>query len=856
MRNKTTKIALFILSGFLFYSCSLIKRVPDGKHLLEKNDIVVNGESKNTDELKAQLYQQPNSSILGYHLRLHLYNLAKPNADSSYQAWLDRKPGRRESLQKLLSDKQVQRLGNSFIVSGYSKFLKKVGEPPVIVDPARVRKSANRLMAHYYKQGFFRTKIGFSIDTLGNKKAKVNYNVTTGKPYVVDSITPYIATPVLDSLYQTTTKKSVLKSNKQYNESDFTEERERITTFFRNRGAYTFQQNNISYVVDTVNTGYKANVDLIIDDQTIREEDTTYTRPFKLYKIKEVNIYTKNPADESQAIDSTSHKGFNIFSTGKINYRSQALTNPVFIMPGSIYSDSTRILTSRYLNNLRVFDYPTIEYIIDSTNTNEGSLITNIYLTPRERFKFIASIDLTHSNIQDVGIEGSTGISIRNLFRGAEILDLTVRGNIGSSSDPDIADQSFFNILEYGADAKLSFPRLFFPFNTDIIIPKSMIPSTLMTFGISRQQNIGLDKESFSGVLNYNWTPKENVTARLDFFNIQYVRNVNPQNYFNVYNTSYDRLNDIANSYVGSINPDYFVPDDNPNNDKQLIIESGTDGFIDDVTSDAITVSANDKQDVRSIEERKNRLTENNLIASSNFTYTTTSRENLTDNGFFIFKTKIETAGNALALLSSLTDSGNRSASGNKTILDVEYSQYVKGEVDFIKHFDLKQGKVLAMRAFFGLAVPYGNSKSIPFIRSYFAGGSNDNRAWQSYSLGPGRSGGLNDFNEANLKMAYSAELRFDILGQLKGAVFGDVGNIWNVFDDQDDPDYTFNGLSSLQDLALGSGFGIRYDFNFFVIRLDLGFKTYDPGRPVNDRWFKEYNLANAVYNVGINYPF
>ncbi len=856
MRNKTTKIALFILSGFFLYSCSVVKRVPEGEHLLEKNNIEVNGESKNDDELKDQLYQQPNSNILGYNLRLHLYNMAKPNADSSYQAWLDRDPERHELLKKLLSEKQVQRFGKSFVVSGFSNFLKKVGEAPVTVDAVRVRKSANRLLSYYYKQGFFRTKVGFSIDTLGGKKAQINYNVTTGKPYIVDSINTYIDTPVLDSLYQTTQKNSLIKKNKQYNEADFIGERDRIKTYFKNRGAYTFEVNNISYVVDTVNTNYKANVDLIINNETIRTEDSTYTRPFKLYKISQVNIYTKNPADKSQAIDSTSYKGFKIFSTGKLNYRPKALTDPVFIMPGDMYADSTRALTYKYMNNLRVFNYPKITYATDSTDITGQSLITNIYLSPEKKFKFITSADVTHSNIQDVGLEGSMGVSIRNLFRGAEILNLTVRGNIGSSSDPDIADQNFFNIQEYGADAKLTFPRLFFPFKTENIIPKNMIPSTLLSLGISRQQNIGLDKESFSGILNYNWTPKERVFASMDLFNIQYVRNVNPQNYFNVYNSSYDRLNDIANTYVNSINPEYFVENTNPTQDKRLIIESGTNGFINDVTDGFIPVTAEDKRNVRSIEERKKRLTENNLIAATNFTYTTSNQESNTDENFFVFKTKVETAGNTLTLLSELTDKGQRSSSGNKTILDVEYSQYVKGELDFIKHFDLRRGKVLAMRAFFGLALPYGNSNSIPFTRSYFAGGSNDNRAWQSYSLGPGRSGGLNDFNEANLKMAYSAELRFNLFGQLNGAIFGDVGNIWNVFDSQEDPDYTFNGLSSFRDLAVGSGFGFRYDFNFFVVRLDLGFKTYDPGRPVNDRWFKEYNFANTVYNVGINYPF
>lgn len=214
-------------------------------------------------------------------------------------------------------------------------------------------------------------------------------------------------------------------------------------------------------------------------------------------------------------------------------------------------------------------------------------------------------------------------------------------------------------------------------------------------------------------------------------------------------------------------------------------------------------------------------------------------------------------AGNTLALLSGALKDKEESASGNETIFDVEYSQYAKGELDLIKHWDLKGGKVLAMRAFFGLAVPYGNSNTIPFTRSYFAGGSNDNRAWQSYSLGPGRSEGVNDFNEANMKLAASAELRFNIFGQLNGAVFADAGNIWNVFDAfKDDPQVAFNGFSSFRDLALGTGFGFRYDFNFFVVRFDLGFKTYNPGRDVNDRWFREYNFANSVLNVGINYPF
>lgn len=843
------------------YSCSLVKNVPDDKYLLKKNDISVNGDEKNDDEHKAQMYQLPNTNVLGWHIRLGIYNLANKDADSSYQAWLVKNPGWHNFMTKTLSEKQVQRLGNSFFVSGFSNFAKKTGEPPVIVDLNRIKKSRNRLHAYYYRQGYFRSKVDFSIDTLENKRAEVNYNVTTGKPYILDSIATFIETPVLDSLYNDAKNAAAIKKGQQYNEANFTAERERVTSYFRNHGAYNFQQNNISYVLDTVGNNYKANVDLIIDNETVRRGDSTFVRPFKLYTISQVNIYTKNPTKEDQTIDSVSYNGFNLYSSGKLNYRPKAITDAIFITPGSTFADYRRVLTSRYLSNLRVFNYPTIQYVEDPNDPDK--LITNIFLNPRKKFRFTPSADFTHSNIQDFGIQGSLGLSIRNIFKGAEILELSTRGNIGSSRDQAIADRSFFNILEYGADAKLTFPRIFFPFNTEKIIPKEMIPSTLMSFGISRQRNIGLDKENFTGVLTYNWTPRRtdrwrSRSAKLDLFNIQYIRNVNAENYFNVYQSSYDRLNEYANEYLSQVNPDYLKEQMNPNAGRELIIESGTNGFITDVTGDnpTIIVSEEDGRNIRRIEERRERLTENNLIFSTNFTYTMSSKRDLTDNTFFIFKTKAESAGGMLSLLAPLMTENKDVPVGNRTVFDVQYSQYIKGELDFIKHFDLRRGKVLAMRAFFGLAVPYGNSTSIPFARSYFAGGSNDNRAWQSYSLGPGRSGGLNDFNEANLKLAYSAEFRFNIFGKLNGALFGDVGNIWNIWDEVDDPDFTFNGLKSLEDLALGTGVGFRYDFNFFVLRFDVGFKTYNPGKEEGERWFKEYNFSKSVFNVGINYPF
>ena len=161
-------------------------------------------------------------------------------------------------------------------------------------------------------------------------------------------------------------------------------------------------------------------------------------------------------------------------------------------------------------------------------------------------------------------------------------------------------------------------------------------------------------------------------------------------------------------------------------------------------------------------------------------------------------------------LANSFSNSDQTSAAGNQKVFGIEYAQYAKGEVEYIKHWDLGRKKSIAIRSFAGIAIPYGNGTSIPFSRSYFGGGSNDNRGWQAYGLGPGRSSSILDFNEANMKLAFSAEYRFNFFGDLDGALFSDVGNIWNVFDNVENTDFTFNGVKSFEDLVITS-YSIHY---------------------------------------------
>ncbi|RYJ53615.1 outer membrane protein assembly factor [Flavobacterium petrolei] len=855
MKKISTKITAFIVIAILICACNAVKRVPDGKLLLTKNEITINDKVIKDENVINQLYQKPNSTLLGYRLRLNLYNLANLNPDSTYQAKFANNPEKFKRKSKWLSEKQVNRLGKSFWYHGIHDFLKRTGEPPVIIDKEKADKSLLRLKYYYFNNGFFNVNATYNVDTLAIKKAKIKYAITPGNAYFLDSLRATILTPALDSLYQTNKTTTFIKSGNQYKTDDFENEKNRITTHFRNNGVYYFQSNYVTFDIDTIKKVNQANITLMINNYSYQDGDSTRTEPFKIYKISDVNIYTDySPSNNALNItDSTTYKNFNLYSQEKLKYKPKAITNAIFITKGGLYADNKTVLTTRYLNNLKIFNYPSIQYEVDKRDSTAQSLIAKVYLTPRKKYSFGTTLDVTHSNIQDFGIGLSVSETIRNVFNGAETLEIAARGNIGSSKDLANPKNNFFNVSEYGLDLKLNIPRILMPFNTDRIIAKSMIPSTLITVGFAKQRNIGLDKENFTGGLSYNWTPKINHTAKFDLFNTQFVRNLNPKNYFNVYGSSYNALNEISKEY--NANPSYYNNDIN----KDLLIEQGTAGF----TNDVLTGNANflkpleaaDIESVKSIEERRLRLTENDFILATSFTFSKTTKKDLTDNNFYLFRTKIESAGTILSAFAK-TSNQKKNSNGNYEIFNLEYSEYIKTEFDYIKHWDLSKEKIVAFRSFFGIAIPFGNSNYIPFSRSYFSGGSNDNRAWQPYGLGPGSSGALDDFNEANMKIAISAEFRFKLLGNLKGAVFADAGNIWNTLDNVVDEKSTFTSLSDLKDMALGTGFGIRYDLSFFVIRFDLGFKTYNPANETNKRWFREYNFANSVLNFGINYPF
>ncbi|NER09315.1 Surface antigen [Muriicola jejuensis] len=854
LKGRGAKIGIFLLIAWLS-SCNTLKRVGENELLLTKNAIYTDGERVLDEDARSLIVQEPNTRVLGYPLRLNLYNLAKKDPDSTFQAWLNRKPGREERLAKLLSNKQVDALGESFLVKGYSEWLKKIGEAPVIIDTSRSRKTLQRLKTYYDSKGYFNNSTTFEIKEEKRKqRAGIDYLISLGKPYFIDSLTYSIASPAIDSIYRKNTARSFILEGKQFDFADFNSERQRLTELFRNSGVYNFQESSITYNIlrDTAETrdDQQMTVELNIENLRKRGDSAITTSEYKVFSFDRINVFADYEfGDDPGSMQSTEYRNYTIYFKDKLRYKPKALTDAIFFKKDSLYRDLDRLRTYRQITNLNTFKYPNIQILEDST---QSKLISNIFLTARSKYSLGLNLDVTHSNIQRLGIGFSTSLITRNVFGGAETLSLSARGTFGLLSDTSLPEDFF---SEVGADINLTFPRIWFPLPTEKVIPYYMLPQTRISAGTSFQKNIGLDKQTLNSILGYTWTPDLFRKNTLELLNILYVRNVNPDRFFNVYGSSFRQLDNIANNYEDDpALADFFEPTDDPD-DLRLIIPEGTTGFTEAVIDGMVNTTREDFIDVSRIEERRDRLTENNLIFSSNYTFTKNNKSGINDNSFYQFRLKLESAGNLLSGLSYLVPF-NQNDNDNLLVFGVPYSQYIKTEFDFIKHWDLSRSNVLAFRSFVGIAVPYGNSESVPFVSSYFAGGSNDNRAWFPYSLGPGRSSDINDFNEANLKLSFNLEYRFPVVGNFKGALFADAGNIWNVWDNVDDPNKTFNGFDSLADIALGTGLGLRYDFTYFVFRVDAGFKTYNPAEAPSKRWFREYNFGNAVIQIGINYPF
>ncbi len=838
--NYRILILLIGVSSFLFSSCNAVKYVADNEHLLTKNTVEINNKKKVMSDVKDYIIQRPNTSTFGVPIGLHFYNLGNKDYISSYEVWKDSFPGKENTFSTIFSEKQTRNYRNNKYK--FNQWFFKKGQEPTILDSLKTKRSAENLKLAYIQQGYFRTKVSYEPSLKDNKRASVKYSIITDSVFHLDTISVDIKSPILDSIFTANKDKTLIKKGREFNLDYFENEANRITKMYRNHGVYHFSRNSIGFEGDSTSNTYLSDIKMTINNRIIEKNDTLYSSEYYIQKIAKVNIYTDysfNKKDDTYDFNKQ-YNGYNFISHDELKFNPKLFSNFIFTEPNNVYSDINTDLTRKNLRRLKNFRLVNIKYSeIDSAN-----LEANIYLTPLKKYSISADTEVTHSNIKQFGISGKLALITRNIFKDAGILQFSVQGAFFNSKDAASNENSFFNAWEFGADVSLEIPRILFPINTERFIPKRMLPKTQFTFGTSFQKNIGLDKQKFTGIIDYNWVSSQNISHRLEIINTQFIKNLNVDSYFNIYRSEYDSLISVSET-IGNTPPEYYDANGN------LIPLPYIDYVLDPNNGFEITnpVEYNDTQN---IDKQYDIITENVVVPMISYELIYNNRRGFNDANYSFFRARIASAGALLTSLYKKPSDGSK-----KEILGIPIAQYIKTDLEYKKFWGNSLDEVLAFRAFFGIAIPYGNSEDIPFSRSYFIGGANDLRAWQVYELGPGATRTGLEYNVGSLKLLTSLEYRFNIINSFKGALFIDAGNIWDITNsDIIEPEGKFTGFKSLADTAVGSGLGIRYDFSFLIIRLDAGFKTYEPYQPDGQKWFTNYNFGNAVYNIGINYPF
>lgn len=257
------------------------------------------------------------------------------------------------------------------------------------------------------------------------------------------------------------------------------------------------------------------------------------------------------------------------------------------------------------------------------------------------------------------------------------------------------------------------------------------------------------------------------------------------------------------------------------------------------------------------------KVIEQQFILGSYYIYNINQLTNNTRDNAFYFNGLVDVSGNVAGLLI-----GKSANTGTKQLFGADFAQYVKTEADFRYYRKVGLNSVLANRVIAGIGYPYGNSRELPFIKQFFVGGTNSVRAFRSRSLGPGsyRIPPTTDFlpdQSGDIKLELNSEFRAKLYTIIHGAIFVDAGNIWLYRDNPMKPGAKFS-KDFISELGVGTGVGLRFDFNFFVLRLDLAFPLRKPYLPKGERWvWDEINLGsrdwrkeNLVFNLGIGYPF
>ena len=708
----------------------------------------------------------------------------------------------------------------------WNEWLRKNGEEPVIWQKSMTSRSAELLKIFLEKKGYYYAHVTDTV-ILKKKKADVFYSIKTGWPYIVNRVTYSIPDTAIARLVMADTIHTLVQPGMHFDHDVLKNECKRIVTNLKNKGYYNFAEDFIEYKADTTNLNRKINLEMFVKQHTERTEDNQVVEaPYPLYSIRSLTVNAslnmQNLMDMTQAkktaSDTLTHGEVSYIIPQRFPVKATTIRNSVYIFPDSLYRLTHVNQTYQRLTGLRNFKQVSIEFAESTRQTGllMRDLDCNINLLPLPRQYYNAELEGTTS-------EGNLGGGVRllyqnkSLFGHAEIFDLKLRGAVEAIATKTDGLGGYKAKMEYEAEATLNVPKFLLPIHSDRFI-RRYNPQTTFSILYNYQQYPGYYVRTvFNTSFGYNWRGSEVINHLVKPVDINFVQLPYKTAAFD---STLNRYPYLKNSY------------------------------------------------------------QTHMVVSSSYTFVRDMRLLNRENSFFI-RASFETAGLLLDGIYRL--SGQAKQPGQPyEMFNNQFSQFVKGDVDLRYYHTINGNNQMVARIFAGAGLPYGNSKTnivnedkgtsktvvaMPFEKKYYVGGANSIRGWRLRSLGPGSYRDSASFtsypnNTGDIKLEANLEYRFKLVWRLEGALFMDAGNVWDLHKDEDRPGADFNFNRFYREMALSGGLGLRFDFSYFIFRIDLGMKVHDPAD--KGRWAftpkpggnNRLGWDDFCLSIAIGYPF
>lgn len=768
-------IIIFILALACLWSCSPTKHVPQGQYLLDRVNIrVENDDSIEVAELYNFLRQTPNHKVLGFaKLQLATYSLS--GADSS--KW-------------------------------YNKWLRNLGQPPVIYDQQLTDVSRKQLRQALINRGYM--DVDVKVDTTmrpDKKKIDVTYSITPGSPHRIASIGYEIADLTIDSILRENPDVLSIKSGDLFDRNMLDNTRAAIAAILRNNGYYTFSKENITFVADTVKGSKDISLTMHLKSSARPGPVTPEDEHLPVYTIRKVYVITDfDPADDYSAMqrqDTVSYRGLDILYGADHYLAPSIIEEKCYLAPGQIYNSKNVELTYEGLTQLGILRYVNIELKDAAPN----SQMLDAYILLSRGRKQSVSLEVEGTNSEgDLGFGIGATYKHHNLAKKSEELTVKLRTAYESLSGNA---EGFINnrYSEYAGEVGITFPKFEFPFLSNAY-KKKWRASTEFALSGNYQERPEYTRVIAGAAWKYKWHRQRNrhlFRYTFDLIDINYVR-----------------LPKSTINFLDSIAPS------NP-----LLRYSYEDHFI-------MRMGFSFYRTNRRAPSAGTALTLQPTIST--------------------VRGSAEMAGNLLYAISSL--SNQKKNDGAYKIFGIQYAQYVKFDLDYSYTINFNSRNSVALHAYGGIAVPYLNSQMVPFEKRFYAGGANNVRGWGVRSLGPGSYDSRNSVTDfinqcGDISLLFNAEYRAKLFWVFEGALFIDAGNIWTIRDYENQPGGVFKFNKFYRQIAAAYGIGLRMDFTYFLLRFDLGIKAHNPANNqehwplLHPRWKRDTN-----FHFTVGYPF